>query len=217
MERGEKGLINRIKWIYKLTKHGLFWHGVRNNFAKLGIDIMPYFYFIATKERAKPQTIKGEKLDVDFLTFNEDDINFIKSSIIGIEQKDFSAALKAGDICIGLKNKDEIVAYTFIKSNPFYFRKRYFHLGKEDIFLHSLYVFDKYRGRNISSFMKYKRFDMFEKQGVKYHHTIVEYFNKGALKVQYKANSKKTALYLNIILFKKWTMNFTLKKYKNNV
>lgn len=213
MERDKRGVLNRIKWIYKLTKHGLFWHGVRNNLAKLGLDIMPYCYFIATKANAKPQKIKGEKLDLKFSTFDEKDINFIKSSIIGIEQKDFLADLKAGDICIGLKNNNEIVAYTFIKNKSFYFRKRHFHIGKEDVFLHSLYVFDKYRGRNISSYMKYKRFDMLEKQGVKYHHTIVEYFNKAALKVQYKANSKKVALYLNIILLKKWTMNFKLKTY----
>ena len=159
MEKIEKGVLNRIRWIYKLTKHDLFWHGVRNNLAKLGIDIMPYFYFVATKENAKPQSIKGEKLDLKFSTFDENDIKFIKSSIIGIEQKDFLADLKAGDVCIGLKNNNEIVAYTFIKSSSFYFRKRYF--------------------------------DMFKNQGVKYHHTIVEYFNKGALKVQYKANLKR--------------------------
>ena len=213
METDKRGFANRIKWIYKLTRHGLFWHGLRNNLAKLGIDIMPYYYFIATKENAKPQKIKGEKLDLRFSTFNEADISFIKSSIKGIEQKDFSSDLKEGDVCIGLKNEEEIVAYTFIKFKSFCFRKRYFALGEEDIYLHSLYVFDKYRGKNISSYMKYKRFEMFESQGIKYHHTIVEYFNKGALKVQYKANSKKIALYLNVMLFKKWTLNFTLKTF----
>ena len=54
MEKNKIGFINRIKWIYKLTKHGLFMQGLRNNIAKIGIDIMPYYYFISTKENAVP-------------------------------------------------------------------------------------------------------------------------------------------------------------------
>ena len=57
MEKNKIGFINRIKWIYKLTKHGLFMQGLRNNIAKIGIDIMPYYYFISTKENAVPQKI----------------------------------------------------------------------------------------------------------------------------------------------------------------
>ncbi|MDT0558739.1 GNAT family N-acetyltransferase [Ichthyenterobacterium sp. W332] len=213
MEKDSKGVVNRIKWIYKLIRHGLFWQGVRNNLAKIGVDIMPYYYFIAVKENAEPQAIRDKNLEVILTRFNEEDMNLIKSSIIGIEQKDFLSDLKDGDICIGLKYNEEIVGYTLIKRKPFYFRKRYFHLGKEDIYLHSLYVFDKYRGKNIAPYMKYKRFEMFEKEGVKYHHAIVESFNKSALKIQYKAAAKKAALYLSIILFKRWTFNYTLKKY----
>ncbi|NNK39526.1 MAG: hypothetical protein HKP45_02605, partial [Winogradskyella sp.] len=74
MEKENKGFLNRIKWIYKLTKHGLFLQGVRNNIAKLGIDIMPYYYFICTKERAIPQEIRGDELDLKFAIFDESDM-----------------------------------------------------------------------------------------------------------------------------------------------
>jgi hypothetical protein len=43
MEGNKKGVISRFKLIYTLTRHGLFLHGVRNNLAKIGIDIMPYY------------------------------------------------------------------------------------------------------------------------------------------------------------------------------
>lgn len=214
MENNRKGIVNRIKWIYKLTMHGLFWHGVRNNLARLGIDIMPYYYFISTKETAVPQKIKGEQLDLKFTIFDESDMAKIKSAIRGLGQKDFLSDLKNGDVCIGLKHKNEIVTYSLIRRKSFVFRKRYFPLGEKDIYIHSLYVFDKYRGKNIAAYMKYHRFGLFEKEGVVYHHAITEYFNKSALRIQHKLNAKTVALYLSIILFKAWRLNFTLRTYK---
>lgn len=213
MEKDKKGIINRLKWIYTLTKHGLFLHGVRNNFAKIGIDIMPYYWFTATKERSNPQHIKGESLNLKHSIFDESDINLIKSTIIGIEDKDLVSDLKNGEICLGLKHNAEIVAYSFIRRQSFYFRKRFFQLGEKDIYIHSTYVFDKFRGKNIAPYLKYQRFGRFEKEGVLNHHSITEYFNKSALRLQKKSNAKAEALYLSIILFKRWTMNFTLKKY----
>lgn len=59
MEGDRNVVLNRLKSIYILTKHGLFSHGVRNNLAKLGVDIMPYYWFTITKELVQPQYIKG--------------------------------------------------------------------------------------------------------------------------------------------------------------
>ena len=213
MEKNKKGIINRIKWIYKLSKHGLFMQGVRNNLAKIGVDIMPYYYFVSTKDTAIPQKIRGDELNLKLSIFDESDMKLIKSSINGLDQKDFLADLENGDICMGLKHNNEIVAYSLIRRKSFYFRKRHFELSEKDIYIHSLYVFDKYRGRNISPYMKYERYGLFAKEGVVYHRAITEYFNKSALKIQYKLKAKTVALYLNIVLFKKWNFNFTLKKY----
>ncbi|MGK0307810.1 MAG: hypothetical protein ACI8RP_000766 [Urechidicola sp.] len=215
MEGNKKGVISRFKLIYTLTRHGLFLHGVRNNLAKIGIDIMPYYWFKGTKELFKPQTIKGEQLDLKTSVFGELEINLIKSTIIGIEHKDLLNDLKNGEICIGLKQNNDIVAYSFVRKKPFYIRKRYFNLVDKDIYAHSTYVFEKYRGKNIASYLNYQRFELLEKEGVLYHHSISEYFNKSAIRMQKKSNSKIVALYLSVILFRKFTMNFTLKKFKN--
>ncbi len=213
MEGDKNGVRNRLSTIYMLTKHGLFLHGVRNNLAKLGIDIMPYYWFTTTKELVQPQYIKGEKLDLKLSFFDESDINFIKSTIIGIQNKDLLNDLKNGEACIGLKYRNYIVAYSFIRRKSFYLRKRYFHLGEEDSYFHSTYVFEKYRGKNIASYLRYKRLGLLENEGVLRQHSISEYFNKSAIRFQEKSNAKKVALYLSIVLFKKWTMNYTLKNY----
>ena len=56
-------------------------------------------------------------------------------------------------------NKD-IVAYSFVKKKHFYIRKRYFNLAYKDIYAHSMYVFEKYRGKHIAPYFKIISWDI---------------------------------------------------------
>ena len=213
MESDNKGIKDRLKSILAIIEHGMFWHGVRNNFARLGLDAMPYHWSKATLESIKAPNLKTKDLDLKFSEFGESEINFIKKTIIGIEDKDLLGYLKNGEICIGLKHQNEIVAFLFIRKQSFYFRKRHFELGPKDSYLHSMYVFEKYRGKNIASYLRYQGFKLLEKEGVTNFYSISEYFNKSAIKYQRKSNSQPIKLYLSFILFKKRTINFTLNNF----
>ena len=47
-------------------------------------------------------------------------INYIKNTIIGMEEKDLNRDLRSGQICLGVKNKEEITVYMFIKHKSFF-------------------------------------------------------------------------------------------------
>lgn len=213
MEGDKKGIKYRIKWISNIIKHGLFWHGVRNNLAKLGLDFMPYYWVKEATSLITPPQIRGEDKDFEISTFGETEINYIKNTIIGIEQKDLLSDLKNGEICIGLKNKGVIAAYMFIKSKPFTFRKRYFDLQPRENYLHSMYTFEAYRGKNIAPYLRYHSYNYLKKEGVDTYLSVSEYFNKSTIKFKKKLNSKPVKLYLSLVLFKSWSMNFTVKSY----
>lgn len=213
MEIDNKGLRNRLKSISTIIKHGMFWQGVRNNFARLGVDAMPYHWSKTTVHSVKTPIIKTQDLDLKFSVFGPSEINFIKSNIIGIEDKDLSDYLKNGETCIGLKHQDDIVAFLFIRKQSFYFRKRHFILGENDSYLHSMYVFEKYRGQNIASYLRYQGFKLLEKENITNFYSISEYFNKSAIKYQRKSNSQPEKLYLSLIFFKQRNINFTLKSF----
>ena len=213
MEKGKNLICDRLKSIYTVTKHGLFLHGVRNNFARIGVDIMPYYWFTTTLEFIKPQNIKGEELDLKLSVFEKTEINTVKNAIIGIKEKKMLVDLQNGDTCIGFKHGTEIVAYSFIRRKSFNFRNRYFHLDEKDCYFHSTYVFEKYRGKNIAPYLRYKCLSVLEKEDFRCYHSISEYFNKSAIKFQKKLNAKPAHLFLCIRLFKKVTWNFRLKSY----
>lgn len=213
MESDKRGLKDRLNSILVIIKHGMFWHGVRNNLARLGLDIMPYYLFNASLQSVDSPTVKINDLDLKLTVFGESEINFIKNSIIGIEDKYLLEYIRDGETCMGLKHLNEIVAYQFIRRQSFYFRKRYFNLGESDSYLHSVYVFEKYRGKNIASYLRYHSLNLLEKENIENYYSISEYFNKSAIRYQRKSNVKKVKLYLSLILFKKWTMNFTLRSF----
>lgn len=213
MEGDKKGLSYRVKWMSNIIKHGLFWHGVRNNLAKIGLDFMPYYWVREATSPVTPPEIRGEDKDFEITTFGEAEINYIKNTIIGIEQKDLLADLKNGEICIGLKNREEIAAYMFIKCRPFTFRKRSFDLRPTESYLHSMYTFEAYRGKNLAPYLRYHSYKHLEKKGITNFYSVSEYFNKSTIRFKKKLNSKPMKLYLSLVIFKKWTMNFTLKNY----
>ena len=213
MEGDKQGLSYRIKWISNIIKHGLFWHGVRNNLAKIGLDFMPYYWVKEATSPVTPPGIRGEDKDFEISTFGETEINHIKNTIIGIEQKDLLADLKNGEICLGLKNNGEIAAYMFIKCKPFTFRKRKFHLNTSESYLHSMYTFEAYRGKNLAPYLRYQSYKYLEAKGITTFYSVSEYFNKSTIRFKKKLNSQPVKLFLSLVLFKKWTFNCTLKKY----
>lgn len=213
MEGDKGGLSYRLKWMSNIIKHGLFWHGVRNNLAKIGIDFMPYYWVKEAISPISPPEIRRVEKDFKITTFGEAEINYIKNTIIGIEQKDLLADLKNGEICIGLKHKNEIAAYMFIKCRPFVFRKRFFDLKPTDSYLHSMYTFEAYRGKNLAPYLRYNSYNYLEKKGITNFYSISEYFNKSTIRFKKKLNSEPMKLYLSLVMFNYWTLNFILKKY----
>lgn len=213
MEGDKTGLSYRIKWLSNIIKHGLFWHGVRNNLAKTGLDFMPYYWVEEATSPITPPKIYGEDINFEISIFGESEINYIKDTIIGIEQKDLLADLKNGEICIGLKHNGQIAAYMFIKCKPFIFRQRYFDLKPTESYLHSMYTFEAYRGKNIAPYLRYHSYKYLEKTNVRTYYSVSEYFNKSTIKFKEKLNSKPIKLYLSVDLFKKWDFNFILKSY----
>ncbi|GGW64414.1 acetyltransferase (GNAT) family protein [Winogradskyella epiphytica] len=213
MEGDKKGISYRIKWFSNIIQHGLFWHGVRNNLAKIGFDFMPYYWVKEATSPFEPPQIRGSNKNFKVSTFGEDEINYIKNTIIGIEQKDLLSDLKNGEICIGLKDNDTIAAYMFIKCKPFTFRKRYFKLSPGESYLHSMYTFEDYRGKNLAPYLRYHSYKHLQGLGIEHFFSVSEYFNKSTIKFKKKLNSEPVKLYLSVVLFKKWTKNFTLKSY----
>ena len=162
------------------------------------------YYWVkeATYTIASPALIliRGKLKDFEISTFGEEELIYIKKTIIGIENKDLLTDLKNGEICIGLKHKDEIAAYMFIKCRPFTFRRRDFKLKPVDSYLHNMYTLEAFRGKNLAHYLRYYSYKLLEKKGVTNFYSISDYFNKSTIKFKKKLTSKPLYLYLSVVL-----------------
>jgi GNAT superfamily N-acetyltransferase len=213
METYNKGILNRFSGIATIIKNGLFWHGVRNNLARIGFDFMPYYLCKSVSKLVIPDHINSPDIDLKFSIFGTSEINYIKNSIIGIGDKRVFKDLNDGVICAGLKKNNDIIAFLFIRKKPFYFRKRFLKLGKSECFFEYVYVYEKYRGKGVAPYLRRLCCKLLEKEAIYTIYSICECFNYSAIAYLNKFKVKRLELCLSINLFKKQSYHVTLKRY----
>ncbi|MEM7677130.1 MAG: GNAT family N-acetyltransferase, partial [Myxococcota bacterium] len=133
--------------------------------------------------------IRGENTEFELSQFGDEEVVYVNKTIGGLGAKDLLANLRNGDICLGLKQNGTIAAYTFITKKPLVFRKQHFNLNKDEAYLHSMYTFEAFRGKNLAPYLRYKCYEYLRNEGFNKFYSISEYFNKSTIKFKKKLNS----------------------------
>ena len=202
--------------IRNLIRHGLFLQGVRHGLAKIGIDIMPYYWVEEEYIPAKKPIIRTEASNFKFISLNADQIESIKSKSDSISEKKIIESIADGQECIGLLHDNDIAAYMFIKLKEFTFKNRLFQLKPNQAYLLNMYTFNEYRGKNLAPFLRFLCYRYLEEKGITSKFSVSNYFNKSAIRFKQKLNSRPVKLLAHIELFKRFRWHFVLKTYKNS-
>jgi len=203
-----------LRVLWNLIKHGLFLQGIRHAFAKIGINIMPYYWVQEEISLSLKPVIKDDMQNYEFVIINQDDIKYILKKIDPINESKILKSLKDGQECVGLKHNGDIAAYMFIELNDFKVMNRLFRLQKNEAYLLNMFTFDQYRGKNLAPYLRYSCYRYLEQQNIMVKYSISNYFNKSAIRFKEKLNSKHLKLYVNIELFKILKWDFLLKSYQ---
>ncbi|MBR9844755.1 MAG: GNAT family N-acetyltransferase [Algicola sp.] len=201
-----------FKVISEVIKNGLFLQGVRHALAKIGIDIMPYYW---VKEEVIPTETPKLRTDQSFTfkVLEKHDLSEVIIATDSINERKIHQSFADGQECVGLTYNDEIAAYMFIELNDFEIKNRKFKLNTDEAYLLNMYTLPNFRGKNLAPFLRYACYRHLEKRQVVHKFSVSNYFNKSAIRFKEKLNSKPQKLYLNIELFKSVQWNFVLKSY----
>ncbi|NND52624.1 MAG: hypothetical protein HKN54_09455 [Flavobacteriaceae bacterium] len=202
-----------FKLFWQLLKHGLFLQALRYGLAKIGIDIMPYYWVQEEVIPTDEPKIKDDNEQFIFKPLDEDEINFILNNSDSINEQKIRQSLAVGQECVGLINNDNIAAYMFLDLNNFTFKKRTFNLKGNEAYLLNMFTFNDYRGKNLAPYLRYCCYRYLENRNINVKFSISNYFNKSAIKFKKKLNSKPLKLYMNIELFKKFQWHFVLRNF----
>lgn len=201
-----------LKKYWGIIKNGLFWFGLRNRVALLGIDINPYYWVQEEFETCKVPVIKDDVSKYSLKQLTIDEVKLITKHR-GSYYQEIIEDFERGQLCIALEKNGEIACYTFVELNDFNFHGRHFKLKSNEAYLLYMWTFHDYRGKNLAPYLRYQTYRFLEKRDVDVKYSITQYFNKSSIKFKNKLNAKHLYLFLNITLFKKIEWNFTLKKY----
>ncbi|OUS01339.1 hypothetical protein A9Q86_06015 [Flavobacteriales bacterium 33_180_T64] len=201
-----------LKVISDVIKNGLFLQGVRHAFAKIGIDIMPYYWVEEEVILTEEPKLRTDETFV-FKRLKKEDLKLIISEADSINESKIHQSFTDGQECVGLTYNNQIAAYMFIELNDFTIKGRTFKLNPNEAYLLNMFTLPVARGKNLAPYLRYASYRYLEEKNIITKYSVSNYFNKSAIKFKKKLNSKHRKLYIHIELFKSLRSNFTLKTY----
>ena len=194
-------------------RHGMVFQVIKNRFARIGFEIVPYIFFREGVGRINEPEIKGDISDYSFAFLGTADMKVIAESDTGYHENDYLTFLAAGNLCVGVRLGDQIAAYMWINLKECKFKESIMPLELDEAYLWNMYTMESFRGMNLAPYLRYKSYEVLKEMGRDKLYSISEYFNTPAIKFKLKLKASRLRLGLYIKLFKKYHWDLTLRSY----
>lgn len=211
--QSKKRKVTVVKKIMGKIKHGLVLQSIKNQLARIGIKIFPYYWVQEGINPTKIPEIKGIVSDYTVEFIEAEEIKKIEENLTTYSMDGLLAYLNAGKKCLALKHKDEIASFLFINLKEVDFSSLNISLKNDEAYLTYMYTMDSFRGKNLAPYLRYKSYEIINKMGRDKIYSISEFFNSSAVRYKQKLNAKNLKLVLYIEIFKRLKWRFTLKTY----
>lgn len=208
----EQSRFYRIKMIRSRAKNGLLLLTLRNAVMRLGIDIDPYW--ICREGLDLCPDPPGIKDDSRLYEMRKIDDTIIREqyTLMGWSTSDLNQTLALDHLSYGLYREDELTAFMIARINQYVFKDKTFKLKPHEAYLGGMYTFEKFRGRSLAPFLRFKCYEILSKDGYTTFYSITQYFNRSSARFKEKLNGSNQGLFLYLGLFRKLNFTLTLRK-----
>ncbi len=210
LQKTEVSLLKKVK---VKIRYGLVLNAIKYLLTRIGIEFTPYYLFQERANFIEMPVIKGTVEDylVEFL--GPDDMKIVGNTHPGFPEEKLLKFLNTGQKCIGMKHKDEIVAFMWINFIECSYKSTIIHLKNNEAYLWFMYTMESYRGKNLAPYLRYKSYEILKDMGRDILYSFSDYFNSPAVKFKNKLNAKKLKLMLFIKLFNKYHWDILLRSH----
>ncbi|MGR3319886.1 MAG: GNAT family N-acetyltransferase [Candidatus Anammoxibacter sp.] len=210
---GEKiGFWDRTK---NKLRYSSFLRLILDGIAKTGIRIFPYYIVLeGLTNTGMPHLESGfDEYELCFLSPQDmKAISFIPGR--NFTEEYLLQRLQNGQKCFGVKYRGEIAAFTWCNFDWCTSNWYKFPLEDNEAYLFDAYTLMSFRGKGLAPYIRYQCYKELVKFGRDKLYSISECVNTPSIKVKKKLNAKFHELRLSIELFKKWSFDLHLKKYR---
>lgn len=213
MKQIEKHKFYKIYMAWNRIRNGLFLFTLINFLNRLGLDFDLYYWDQEGLDLSTDEIkIRDSKKRYEVVNIEADEIG-IMNNIMGLDSVKLKEDIIDGQMCMGLKHQNEIVAVVFAKFNDFIHKDRVFKLESNQAYIFNLYTFEDYRGKNLAPFLRHQSYVALKERDVDEIFCITSFFNKSSINSNKKLGIKHLKLFLHIGLFKRFHWNYELKSY----
>lgn len=159
------------------------------------------------------------KLDVDledmetYLPDPSDMITIAENSEVPQSEADLHRRLAGGCICLAVKSRGHICAYSWCNLRNVGYRGLIIPLKDNEAYLFDARTFRAYRGKNVAPYVRHQLYSHLKNMGRSKFYSASSYFNKAAMIFKVKLGARPVKLYLGLKLFNKYSWNILLKNY----
>jgi len=176
------------------------------------IQLIPYYVMEEVCLDQKKVNVTPGIEDPEFSILTRDDMKSL-----GDHEECFATTeelirwLDSGCLCLAVKDKGEIAAYSWCDPNYLSFKGRTIALKRNEAFMFKARTYKAFRGKNLAPYVRYEFYRLLKKREVERILSITLLSNTAAMKFKRKLGAKPIELFLYVGLFKKFQMHFRLK------
>ncbi len=213
-------LANRTLLKIRYYRDGAPWYGFALGMlidvvSKLGLRIEPYRVYLEglghSRAPTPPTGLDGSH--VGFLDAGEM-AEIARMPGRNLSEDDLRIRIQAGMLCLGVKHRGSIVAFTWCNLHQCTFEKHpLFALESDQVSLFDAYTVESFRGRDLAPWMRYRCYEEMAGLGRDRCYSVTVVFNAPAVRFKQKLGAQALELGLFVELLRRWRFHTRLKRY----
>lgn len=208
--------IDYLKNIWLKVRYSSPLRVITDIFGRLGIRIAPYYVYREDLDFSDMSYLDNKFSEYETISLGPGDMKEIVllPGRENIDEPVLLDRLQQGHLCLGMCRDGALVGFNWANLSQLTFSsKTSFDLNINEAYLYDAYTLIDYRGIGIAPYIRYKCYQQLEALGITKMYSVSLVFNTPAVKFKRKLNAKKHELRLFVDFFRRWEINFRIKKY----
>jgi hypothetical protein len=176
------------------------------------IQLIPYYVieeFYAERNKVICP-LAGKDTRFSFLT--RDDMELLGNhQVSNAPTQELIRLLDDGCLCLAVRYKGEIAAYSWCDMNYLRYKERKVALNPNEAYLFDARTYKAFRGKNLAPYVRHELCKLMNKRGIERFFSITLWSNSASMKFKQKLGARPIELFLYVGLFRRYSMHLRLR------
>jgi hypothetical protein len=178
------------------------------------IQLIPYYIMEEFYIEQNDLNVSLEKENVEIAILTRDDMELLGNREESNQTtEEFIHLLDSGCLCLAVKYKGEISAYSWCDMKYLRYKGRIVELKANEAYLFNARTYKAFRGKNLAPYLRNELYKLLNQRGIERFFSITLWSNTASMKFKEKLGAKPRELFLYIGLFRICHMHFLIRKY----